>query len=494
MTEDAVTVAYVHDGQNVTYSWHVSLLQMLWHDSAHHQRIVRGGFAQIKYATGGIVRARNMIVRDFLATKTAGWLAWIDTDHGFAPDTIDRLIQSADPVERPVVGALTFGQAVGPSDGWGGWRPAVWPVLTRWVEDSPNGRGFLPWLDYPRDQVVQVAGTGSGLILIHRSVFERIAEAEGPRWYSPLPTPSGNGEELSEDFSFCLRLRQLGIPLHVDTSVKTTHMKPTWLNEAEYLVGRAIEAETFDLDRGLATINEWRAARNLTPVEQTRDAESLSPERVAVIVPTRRPGNAARFMESLNASTDRAEAYAVVFDDELGEQTGVAWEAAGATVIVGQANTYPTKLNLGYRKTSEPWMLLVGDDVAFRPGWLDEALRVAEEQNASVVGVNGLGNAAELRGEFAAHQLVRRSYVDSRGASWDGPGVIAHTGYEHLFVDNEIVTAAKQRGVWAMAPAAVVEHLHHYWGKSEMDDTYRQVESCYPHDEALFRERLAAAS
>ena len=55
-----------------------------------------------------------------------------------------------------------------------------------------------------------------------------------------------------------------------------------------------------------------------------------------------------------------------------------------------------------------------------------------------------------------------------------------------------IVTAAMRRGVWAMAVDSIVEHVHHYFGKAPVDDTYRLGESSFAADRALFRTRSAA--
>jgi hypothetical protein len=56
-------------------------------------------------------------------------------------------------------------------------------------------------------------------------------------------------------------------------------------------------------------------------------------------------------------------------------------------------------------------------------------------------------------------------------------------------VDDEIVTAAKQRGVWAPALASVVEHLHPLWGKAEVDDTYVRGQRYAGRDKATFEKR-----
>jgi hypothetical protein len=70
--------------------------------------------------------------------------------------------------------------------------------------------------------------------------------------------------------------------------------------------------------------------------------------------------------------------------------------------------------------------------------------------------------------------------------------VVCHEGYRHWFVDDEIVWTAKQRGVWAFAAGSIVEHLHPYWGKGEMDSVYALGQEHAEADKALFIARAAA--
>ena len=135
-------------------------------------------------------------------------------------------------------------------------------------------------------------------------------------------------------------------------------------------------------------------------------------------------------------------------------------------------------------------MLLVGSDVHFYPGWLDQALAAAAPGPYHVVGTNDCGNPRVIAGEHATHMLIRRAYIDEVGASWDGPGIVAHEGYRHWAVDDEIVTAAKQRGVWAMALGSKIEHMHPMWGKAEDDKIYQLGQSFAEQDLKLFQERL----
>lgn len=451
---DAVTVAYVHPNE-VTTSWHQSLLALIGHDLGNHCRVARGGWLAMRcYGADGIPAARNKAVEQFLAEKDAEWLFWIDTDMGFEPDTIDRLLEVADPVERPIVGGLCFAQKQTTSDGMGGWHTALAPTIYDWTTVEATGEtGFLSRHGYPANMLVQCAGTGSACILIHRSVFERLAAAGRRDWYDRVPNPTANGRLLGEDLSFCLRAGAAGIPVHIHTGVRTTHFKPAWLGESDY----------------------WR---DFVPPPAT--------EQTAVIVPVlRRPQNAKPFMTSLRATTGLATVYAVANHDD--PETAKAWEAAGAEVLYADGISFASKVNAGYGQTSEPWLFITGDDVRFHPGWLDHAQAVG----ADVVGTNDLGNPRVVRGEHATHMLIRRDYADQVGASWDGPGSICHEGYRHWYVDDEIVTAARMRGVFAHAPGSIVEHLHPAWGKGAQDDVYELGQSSQAVDQALFVERAS---
>jgi hypothetical protein len=159
---------------------------------------------------------------------------------GFAPDTVDRLLEAADPVERPVVAALTFANREVDNDGMGGRRALAAPVIMHW-RTIDGQTGFDTRWDYPPNEVIRCDGVGAACVLIHRSVLERVAAQFGPNWYSRTRNPSTN-EMISEDLAFCVRLGALEIPVHVHTGVKTTHAKTFWLAEEDYWRQRALNA------------------------------------------------------------------------------------------------------------------------------------------------------------------------------------------------------------------------------------------------------------
>jgi len=235
--DQAVTAAYVC-GDQVIYSWHRSIVEMVGYDRENNRRLAAGGFIAMRHGTDGLVQARNAAVRTFLDEGKADWLWWIDCDMGFAADTVDRLFEAADPVDRPIVGALAFSNREDDSDGLGGYRCTATPTVMDWAkvkgDDGEDQYGWQIRWDYPINTVTRVGGTGAACILIHRSVFEKIAEhPESGAWYDRIPNTT-TGQLIGEDLSFCLRAGALQIPVYVHTGVPTTHFKHLWLSEEDY--------------------------------------------------------------------------------------------------------------------------------------------------------------------------------------------------------------------------------------------------------------------
>lgn len=245
----AVTIAYVAQNE-VSFSWHKSMMEIVGADAAGSRRLARGGFIAMRCGTDGLPEARNKAVETFLEENTADWLFWIDTDMGFGMDTVDRLFAAADPVARPIVGALCFANSEEAADGLGGFRTRATPTVYDWAHArGPDGSDQFGWQvrwAFKPDTVTRVSGTGSACVLIHRGVFEKIEAEHGRIWYQRVPNTS-TGQLIAEDLSFCLRAGALGIPIHVHTGVPTTHFKPVWLGEERYWQERAIAsaAEAF---------------------------------------------------------------------------------------------------------------------------------------------------------------------------------------------------------------------------------------------------------
>jgi GT2 family glycosyltransferase len=163
------------------------------------------------------------VCRQFLEDpRQSPWLFMCDTDMWFERDLVDRLIAAADPVERPVVGALCYSQN---TDGGGGE-----PYPTMYELTERDGQlVFVRYSSWPEGAVVRVTATGAAALLIHRGALEAVEKSAGDPaapWFRESPV----GRSLmGEDLTFCLRLGAAGIPVHVATGVKAGHMKTAML-------------------------------------------------------------------------------------------------------------------------------------------------------------------------------------------------------------------------------------------------------------------------
>ena len=215
---------------------------------------------------------------------------------------------------------------------------------------------------------------------------------------------------------------------------------------------------------------------------------------IAVIVPViERPWAAEPFMESWRATTKGHSRVHPVLNQYGDWDTYEAWVKALSKAkaleyppIVHSKTTYAHKVNHAYWATHEPYLLLVGDDVQFHPGWESAALRVA--QDYPVVSTND-GHRDDLH-LLAIHPMFSRKYLDEQGATVDGPGTLAHEGYHHNYVDQEWSYVARKRGVLGYAPDCLIEHLHPLWGKGEEDHIYELGAAKADEDKALCVERI----
>lgn len=423
--------------------------QLERYDLTHNQ--VLHSWGGLRGGIDALQEARNSVVQQFLDTPECDWLFFVDDDMGFRPDTLDRLLDAADPEERPVVGALCFAYREYMTDGYGGYRRYPLPTIFEYQQHPDGNARFTGLRHYPANQLIPVHATGAACILIHRSVLERIRDEWGPVWFDRILGPDGR---QGEDVSFCTRVAALDVPMFVHTGIRTTHHKELWLSETDFWASFVAPPAT---------------------------------ERVTVLVPTiaERTHTLRTLAESLVASTGLADLVFIV-DDE--DHAAVAKEF-GRTII--KPGTFAQKLNYAYPQVETPWLFVTGDDVRFHPQWLDHCQHVARLYGAKVVGTNDLANPRVTDGDHATHMLISTDYVAEVGASWDGPGTIAHEGYGHWFVDDEIVTVAKQRGVFQSAMGAVVEHLHPIVGKAEHDAVYEKGIATAEQDQELWLGRLA---
>jgi hypothetical protein len=166
--------------------------------------------------------ARNDLVYQFLDNDDAKWLLQVDRDAILHPETVTRLLSW----DKRVVSALAFTRGIPP-------LPNVWTkphsqIPGRYISDFAGTVDWLkehdirtngPYLVDPRpgDALVEVKRTGAHCLMVHRSVYEEM----GPPWFKYHEQRDvGN---RGEDFFFCQRLIEMGVPIYVDRSVVAGH-------------------------------------------------------------------------------------------------------------------------------------------------------------------------------------------------------------------------------------------------------------------------------
>jgi len=231
--QEKVVVAYCRPA-TVHGEFMENMLDLQLYDVALNRRIVEGGGRLGQQAGANLSGPRNEIVKKFLSYGKADWLWMVDTDMTFSPDTVERLLEHADPVDAPIVGGLCFGFG---DDG------LIHPTLYG-LDGDPDDPAHLDvtrFNVYPENTMMQVVATGAACLLIHRSVFERMLTFEHPSgrvgfndafpWFQEL---EHDGRPVSEDIAFCWRAGLMRIPVYVNTGVEIGHIKERLLTAGGY--------------------------------------------------------------------------------------------------------------------------------------------------------------------------------------------------------------------------------------------------------------------
>lgn len=220
-----VLIAYPHEDM-VSFSFHRSLQ---WLMSEYSENLIPDTITARAWGFG-LVEARNELMRQFINFKEATHIWFIDTDMGFAPDTVTNLLQA----NKPVVGALCYGQNTVSPDGLSGYVTEPFAVAYDLIIDKQADSAHYQLkydLDIESKSPQQVAATGTGCLLISREAADAVLQKYGDSWFNQLRYKHDTKLlAMSEDLSFCYRLTTASVPIYIHTGVRTNHMKRVWLS------------------------------------------------------------------------------------------------------------------------------------------------------------------------------------------------------------------------------------------------------------------------
>lgn len=186
------------------------------------------------------------------------WLLFIDDDMVWRPDAVRRLIEIREEHDLDMVGGLCFRR----SDPY---QP------TLYMREQPTA-GAYNYLEKWDSDLVEVDATGLAFCLIHRRVFERIANEPMPPVESrtrPAMFFQWNGQ-VGEDLGFCQMAKATGSRIWVDTRIKIGHIGEIEIGEEHYLYALARREQEIEDERrvindhmGLPTMSAEEAKQRL---------------------------------------------------------------------------------------------------------------------------------------------------------------------------------------------------------------------------------------
>lgn len=153
-----------------------------------------------------IVSSRN-ILRDYAIKNNYDYLLSLEQDVIPPKDIIERLLNHKKQVVSGVYFAFNFYQG----------KHQLLPLI--WVDfDDKNKKMF--YIDKTRlwsKEIIKIATCGLGCVLIHKDIFKKVKF----RYDFKM-------DEGFDDMFFCKDLREKGIDIYADTSLKCKHLIKNW--------------------------------------------------------------------------------------------------------------------------------------------------------------------------------------------------------------------------------------------------------------------------
>lgn len=151
------------------------------------------------------------------------WLLWLDSDIEIDYNVLKCLMDSADKDTAPVVSGLYFTAASYDENG----LPIPTPCFFEYDEITDNrGWGKIS-MDVENDNpMIEAESVGFGMLLMHRSVAKKLVEKFGKKHlFLEIQDENDHSIFWGEDIVFCQHIKELGVPIYVNTRAIPRHWK-----------------------------------------------------------------------------------------------------------------------------------------------------------------------------------------------------------------------------------------------------------------------------
>ncbi len=159
-----------------------------------------------------IARALVYVAREQIAQyaidKNFDYVFFLDSDMVIAPDTLLKLFEH----DKDIVSGIAFKRS-----------PPYQPCFYEKCNLNNNVPQLEFFTDWESDAILEAEGVGMACVLIKTDVFKNISKP----WFAPE-------FNIGEDLSFCLKAREAGYKIHVDTSINAGHVGNYVITEQTY--------------------------------------------------------------------------------------------------------------------------------------------------------------------------------------------------------------------------------------------------------------------
>lgn len=158
--------------------------------------------------------ARNNLVKDM----KGNWILMLDTDHAFEPDILARMLYIMNNSSLNIQILSGIYQYKG---------PPYSPKLYRFTKKLKALEAIGKWQKPKGRYLIPIDSAGAGCLLIKKEVFQKIKQKFKQDPFDIIPP-------FSEDNSFFLRIKKLGIPVYCDPSIEYRHLTFQELSLKDY--------------------------------------------------------------------------------------------------------------------------------------------------------------------------------------------------------------------------------------------------------------------
>lgn len=165
-----------------------------------------GDHVEFRFAQSSLIYDSRNQIAEYAVKKKFDRVLWLDSDMTFEPDLLYRLNEDLNSGLGIVSGLYTTR------------KKKITPCIYKSI--NPSGRLGMPeapaYMDYPKDDVFEVAGCGFGAVMMDVEILSDVMKAYG-YMFSPVVG-------MGEDLSFCFRVSSLGRKIYCDSRIKLGHI------------------------------------------------------------------------------------------------------------------------------------------------------------------------------------------------------------------------------------------------------------------------------